>query len=50
MDVLTANKRHLTQENVDVAKKGKSFLRNWIFSNSSDKQYHKDQSYQSEKK
>ena len=40
-------KRHITRENVDVAKKGKPSERNWICSNSSTKQCHKDKLYQS---
>ena len=38
---------NLSRENVNVAKKGKPYGRNWISSNSSSKQRHKDQSYQS---
>ena len=37
------NKQNLTQENLDMAKKEKSFEKNWISSNSSTKQRHKDQ-------
>ena len=33
----------LSRENVDVAKKGKPYERNWISSNSNTKQHHKNQ-------
>ena len=45
----TANKQHLTQENMDEANKGKPYERNWIVPNSSTNQRHKNQSYQREK-
>ena len=41
------SKRHLTQELMDVAKKGKPCDRKRISSNSSTKQYYKNQYYQS---
>ena len=40
-------KQHLPQENVDVAKKGNHYERNWIFFNCGTKQRHKDQPFQS---
>ena len=39
------NKWHLTWENLDMAKKWKPWEINWISSNSSTKQHHKDQLY-----
>ena len=39
-------RRHLERENLDVAKKGKCYERNWISFNSSTKKRHKDQPYQ----
>ena len=47
MDITSDNRWKLTRENMDRAKKGKSLERNWIFSNSSIKQRHKDQLYKS---
>ena len=38
----TTNKRNLTRENMDIAKKGKPSERNWISSDSSTKQQYKD--------
>ena len=45
MVVQAIKKQHLTRENMDVANKWKSYERNWISSNSSTKQRHKNQSY-----
>ena len=42
MTFQATNKRNLTWENLDVAKKGKSKERNWISSDSRTKQRHKD--------
>ena len=44
----TTNKQNLTQENLGMAKKGKTWERTWIFSDNRTKQRHKDQLYQSE--
>ena len=48
MGVITTNKQHLTQENLDRAKKRKLYQRNRISPNSSTKQCHKNPSYPSE--
>ncbi len=47
MGVSTTNKQYLTQQNQDEAKKRKPQERNGISPNSSTKQRHKNQSYQS---
>ena len=39
------NWQNLKYENLDMAKKGKPLVRNWISSNSSTKQRHEDQFY-----
>ena len=41
------NKRNLIWENLDIAKKGRLWKRNWISSDSSTKQWHKDKLCQS---
>ena len=39
---ISNDKRNLTREDLDMAKKKKSQERNWIFSSDSTKQHHKD--------